>query len=125
MDSQTTHGEQSTGIDTVEEGLRKTLYLCYALYGLSYVFGGLPAIVAIIINYIKRRDAEKYPLLAAHFTWQKNTFWAGLVIGIVGLFTFFLLIGFPIIIGGGVWMLYRSIKGWIFLAEGKQLYPTS
>ncbi|SNS16867.1 Uncharacterized membrane protein [Humidesulfovibrio mexicanus] len=111
--------------DMRENGLRKTLQLCYALFGLGYVCGGIPAIVAVIIDYIKKDDAIGYPLLQEHFRWQINTFWVQLGIGIVGAMTLLFVIGFPILIIGFCWGLYRAIKGWIYLSDGRSLYGYS
>lgn len=53
----------------------KTLTLVlYILYIAAIFSAGLLAIVALIINYVKRRDVEG-TWLASHFTWQIRTFW--------------------------------------------------
>lgn len=108
-----------------ERGVRTTLQVCYILYGLSYVLGGVPAIIAIIIDYIKKDDAENYPTLRQHFTWQINTFWGLLALGVVGCLLLLVGIGFIILFAGWCWGMYRAIKGWIYLSGGRSLYGDS
>lgn len=110
------------GFDMRERSLSSTLSLCYILYGLSYVFGGLPAIIAIIVDYVKKDDAIGYPIFEEHFQWQINTFWGLIALGIIGLITFLAGIGILILIFGFFWGLYRAIKGWIYLSDGRSLY---
>ncbi|MEJ2394215.1 MAG: hypothetical protein P8Z77_05420, partial [Candidatus Thiodiazotropha sp.] len=60
--------------------------------------------------------------LASHFTWQIRTFWYGLLWGAIGLISHFFLISYLILLANTVWILYRIIKGWLRLSEGKALY---
>ena len=70
--------------------LRYTNWI-YGLHALSIALGllgsqsvafrfvfGLPSIVAVIMNYARRADAEGTPF-AAHFRWQIRTFWFALL----------------------------------------------
>ena len=84
----------------------------------GFVFG-LPSLVAVFLNYLKRGDVRG-TCLESHFRWQIRTFW----------FTFFWLmfyglliitiIGIPIawimIAILGLWVGYRVIRGWVALA---------
>jgi uncharacterized membrane protein len=92
-------------------------HIIYALYALSFLTGGLTAIAAIIINYIKR-DEVKGTLLESHFNWQMRTFWWGLLWGVIGLITMPVGIGFVILAANAIWLLYRIIKGWLRLNDG-------
>ena len=65
--------------------LRNLTLINYALYILS-MFGGITALVAIIINYIKR-DEVRGTYLESHFDWQIRTFWWGFV-GVALSFSF-------------------------------------
>ena len=81
---------------------------------------GWPSIIAVIINYVKRKDvAGTY--LDSHFSWQLRTFWFALlwvliawllIVTIIGA-----LIGVPLLLVVGVWVLYRIIRGWVALAN--------
>jgi len=67
-----------------EEAIKsaKTLTtIIYALYAASY-FVGITAIVAIVINYIKKEDVAG-TFLESHFRWQIRTFWFGLLWGVL------------------------------------------
>lgn len=92
----------------------------YALYAASIVFG-ITCIAAIIMNYIKKDDvAGTY--LESHFRWQIRTFWFGLLWGVVGLATILIFIGWLVLIASSIWYIYRIVKGWLRLNDGKAMY---
>lgn len=91
----------------------------------SFIFG-IPSIVAVVMNYVKRGEARG-TYLESHFSWQLRTFWfaalwtllAFLVSGplmlvLVGFFTFAVAV-FVI----GVWIIYRVVRGWLRLKDGQ------
>ncbi len=81
----------------------------------------MTAIVAIVINYVKKEDvAGTY--LESHFRWQIRTFWYGLLWAAIGVVTYLLLIGIVILFVDFVWFLYRIIKGWLYLNENRPMY---
>lgn len=109
----------------------------YALHALSLVIGafgsatvigaflfGWPSIVAVIINYVKRSEAEG-TYLESHFRWQIRTFWYALlwtvVVGLLGALLAIVLVGFAIWIVGlfalGLWAIYRIARGWMRLSD--------
>lgn len=92
----------------------------YALYGAS-VFVGVTALVAIIINYIKRDDMVG-TLFASHFRWQIRTFWFGLLWAVLGVLTLLLIVGWFILAANGIWLIYRVVKGWLYLNDNKPMY---
>ncbi|WP_027366335.1 DUF4870 family protein [Desulfocurvibacter africanus] len=100
-----------------QEPLRKIVLVCYVLYAAS-LFVGVTGIVAIVVNYLKRTEAEG-TWLESHFTWQIKTFWYSLLIGVVAFITFFFLIGWFVAIAGFVWFIYRIVKGFLAFNEGK------
>jgi uncharacterized membrane protein len=103
-----------------EAALKSLTVLVYALQ-IAGFFVGLTFVAGIIINYVKRRDVEG-TWLESHFRWQIRTFWFGLLGCVSGLALLVVLVGIPILMGAAVWVLYRAIKGWIELSEGKPLY---
>jgi len=103
-----------------EFALKRLTALVYALQIAGY-FVGLTFVAGIIVNYVKRKDVEG-TWLESHFRWQIRTFWFGLLWCGIGLALLVVLVGVPILIGAAVWVLYRAIKGWIELSEGKPLY---
>ncbi|AJZ74951.1 hypothetical protein EIL82_09490 [Pandoraea apista] len=101
--------------------MRKLTHVLYALYALFWLTGGVTAIVAIIINYIKRDDATG-TLYASHFTWQIRTFWWSVAWGVLGVALAVVMVGFAILWVLGIWTLYRIVKGWLYLNDNKPMY---
>lgn len=94
--------------------------IIYALYAAS-VLVGITAIVAIIINYVKKEDVAG-TWLESHFRWQISTFWFGLLWAIIGFVALFFVVGGFILVANGIWILYRIIKGFLRLNDNKPMY---
>ncbi len=90
-------------------GLRQLTLINYILYALGG-FTFITAVVAIIINYVKREDAVG-TIYESHFTWQIRTFWWSLLWAVVGMTLLLLVIGYPILVAAGIWAIYRIVKG--------------
>ncbi|GLU34461.1 hypothetical protein WKR88_23710 [Trinickia caryophylli] len=105
-----------------ERSMRTLTHVLYALYALHWFTGGISGLVAIIIDYLKRTDAEGTPY-AAHIQWQIRTFWFGVLGYLVGGALVFVAIGFIVIAAVSIWMLYRIVKGWLYLYDNKPLEP--
>jgi uncharacterized membrane protein len=116
-------------------------HLVYALHALSILTGvttaativgafvfGLPSIIAVIINYVKRGEARG-TFLESHFRWQIRTFWFALLWCVIGGMLFITLVGIPLAIGvffgAGVWAIYRITRGWLALRDGKPMYTNT
>lgn len=108
------------------------IWLGYILYALTPFFGGIPAIVAIIINYIKRADARSGcgdALLHNHMQWQISTFWITLLLiaaaVLASVLLFFSVVGailiYPLWIGLLIWYAYRLIKGMLAINGGRMV----
>ena len=105
---------------TENERSAKTLTtIIYALYAASFLFG-ITAIVAIMMNYIKKEDVVG-TFLESHFTWQIRTFWFGLLWMVIGGITVFILIGWLILGVNTLWIIYRIVKGWLNLNDNKPM----
>lgn len=118
-------------------GPRAWAHVMYGLHALSALSGiltsatvvgafvfGWPSIIAIIIN-VATKDQVRGTWLATHWRWQWRSFWfAALWLMIAGLL-FITLIGIPTallaIIGTGVWVLYRVIRGWLALLDRRAM----
>jgi len=116
-----------------------TVTLCvYALHSLSLLIGittaatiigafvfGVPSIVAVVINYVKRGEARG-SYLESHFRWQIRTFWFALLWCVIGGMLFITLVGIPLALtvffGAGVWAIYRITRGWLALRDRKPMY---
>ncbi len=112
----------------------------YALHAFSLLVGiltaatvvgtfltGWPSILAVILNYVKIGEARG-TWLESHFRWQIRTFWFGLLwVCLCGLFVVMTL-GIGILIAWlplgivGLWFVYRIVKGWLALKDGRPMY---
>jgi len=108
-----------------EEKLKSLRTLTTVIYGLQAAgfFIGLTWIVAVVINYVKREEVAG-TLLESHFAWQIRTFWWGLAAAVVGALLMIVLVGWLVWVAAGVWLIYRIVKGWLFLNDGKPLPAT-
>jgi uncharacterized membrane protein len=95
--------------------------LIYGLYAASIIVL-VTSIVAIILNYVKRDDVVN-TIYESHFRWQIRTFWFSLLWCFVAFASFITIVG-PFIIGSFafIWFVYRIVKGWLRLTEGKPMY---
>lgn len=104
----------------VEKSAKTLTTIIYALYAASLLVG-VTAIVAIIMNYLKREDVAG-TFLESHFRWQIRTFWFGLLWGVLGMLTFFIVIGGFVMLANAIWIIYRIVKGWLRLNDNKPMY---
>jgi len=132
-----------TDIDAVVEaagppqGMVTLTHVMYGLHAFSAITGlmsaalvvtafltGWPSIIAVIMNYVKRSEAAG-TFLDSHFSWQLRTFWFALLWVVIGWLMIVTIIGavigVPILLGVGVWVLYRIARGWINLANRRPM----
>ena len=112
--------------------------LVYALHSLSLLVGittaatvvgafvfGVPSIIAVVINYLKREQAQG-TFLESHFRWQIRTFWFALLWCMIAAFLFVTIVGIPlaliVVFGAGLWAIYRIARGWLALRHRKPMY---
>ncbi|MFA5627711.1 MAG: hypothetical protein WCX90_10105 [Thiohalomonadaceae bacterium] len=111
---------ESAELQEKMNSLKTITTVVYVLQAISF-FLGITAIVAVVINYVKKDDVQG-TWLASHFRWQIRTFWFGLLWFIIGAITSFVMVGFAVLAINAVWVIYRIIKGWLHLADGKEMY---
>ena len=102
-----------------EKSLKTLTTVVYALQAAGFLVG-ITWIVAVVIDYVKR-DEAKGTWLESHFSWQIRTFWWGLLWGALGVITFLILIGWLILVADAIWIIYRIVKGWLYLNDGKPI----
>jgi uncharacterized membrane protein len=102
-----------------EKSLKTLTTVVYALQAAGFLVG-ITWIVAVVIDYVKR-DEAKGTWLESHFSWQIRTFWWGLLWAVVGAITFLVLIGWFILAADTVWIIYRIVKGWLYLNDNKPI----
>lgn len=117
--------ERTTTVDTERDAahLAKAKRLTKTIYALQAIglFIGLTYVAAVIINYIKLDDVRG-TWLDSHFRWQMRTFWFSLLWGAIGIITYLIFIGYLILAVDGLWVIYRIIKGWLYLEDNKEMY---
>ena len=119
---------------------RRVAHVIYALHAASIVTGaigavtvvfafltGWPSIIAVILNYVYRRDVRG-TWLEAHFRWQIRTFWFGVLwVALCGVFVVatlgigLLLAWIPMAVVG-LWFIYRIARGWLRLMDRRSPY---
>jgi uncharacterized membrane protein len=116
-------------------------HVVYALHALSLLIGvttaativgafvfGVPSIIAVVINYLKRDEATG-TFLESHFRWQIRTFWFALLWFVIGAMLFATFIGIPLALGvwfaTGLWAIYRIARGWLALRDRKPMYTNT
>ena len=102
-------------IEKSEKTPPTAVYLCYAA---SFLYG-FTMIVGVIIAYLSRGGATG-KWYCSHFDYQIFLFWKSLgwfLLGVV--LSFFFGLGVLIIVATYLWVLFKIIKGWRLLAEGK------
>jgi len=126
---------EQPGPEPADEGLIAWTHVIYGLHAASVVIGitsaafivtafvfGVPSIVAVILNYLKRAEARG-TFLESHFRWQIRTFWFTLLWCAIGGLLFATVVGalvaIPLFLGVGIWVIYRVIRGWLALRDGK------
>ena len=123
---------------TRESSLISWTQAIYALHAFSLVMGivgvativgafltGWPSLIAVVLNYVKRSEVRG-TWLESHFRWQIRTSWYALLWAAVGLMAMLTIIGFFVALGiwfvTGIWTIYRIVKGWLALKDGRPMY---
>jgi uncharacterized membrane protein len=99
--------------------LKTVTAVVYALHAIGF-FSGITWIVAVIVNYVKLDDARG-TWLESHFRWQIRTFWWGLLWGVIGSVLLLILVGWLVLAAAGIWIIYRIVKGAMYLSENRPL----
>ncbi|MCP9759706.1 hypothetical protein EGI20_10365 [Aquitalea sp. S1-19] len=106
-------------VGTGDRRLNNLALLVYAIQAIS-LFTGLPMLVGLVINYLKMPDVRG-TLYESHFRWQIRTFWWMLLWTIVGGALTWILVGFAILGIAWLWFVYRIVRGFITLNDGKAI----
>jgi uncharacterized membrane protein len=122
---------------TARDNLVGLTHLIYALHAFSALMGvissaavvtafltGWPSLLAVILNYVKRSEVRG-TWLESHFSWQIRTFWWALFWVVAAFVLFMTIVGIPLallmFVGTGLWVLYRIVRGWLALSDGRQI----
>ena len=102
-----------------EKSLKTLTMVVYALQAVGFL-NGITWIVAVIINYVKK-DEVRGSWLESHFRWQIRTVWWGLLWGVIGTVLVLVLVGWLILAAVSIWIIYRIVKGWLYLNDNKPI----
>lgn len=106
--------------DTRSPADRTVMHVLYFLHTVAWASMGTLAVIALIVNYIKRSD-ELDAFYASHHSYMIATFW-WTVLWLVVTSPLYLLFFLPGVIANSVvllWYLYRCIRGWLRFTEGR------
>ena len=103
-----------------ETSLKRLAMIVYALQAASLFTGTLTLFAGIIINYVRREDVQG-TWIESHFRWQIRTFWFTLLWLVLGVATLIFLVGKGILLAATVWLIYRIVKGWLYLSEQRPM----
>lgn len=94
--------------------------IVYGLQAASLLTGSLTLFAGVIINYVRMEDVQG-SWIESHFRWQTRTFWYTLLWLLIGSVTTLILIGWAILLAGSLWLIYRIVKGWVYLSEQRAM----
>lgn len=111
--------------------------ILYILYIVAIFSGGIFALVALVINYVKL-DSVRGTIFESHFRWQIRTFWWYLIWTILAFVPYFFLFFtmdnanafagvavsatifcVAVLFISWVWIVYRAIRGIIALNDNQ------
>lgn len=125
---------QSTQVPARQPPVNAAL-LVYALFAVAALVGvashgfplfapllGIVGVVAIIVAYVKRDEAQG-SWVQSHFRWLVRTFWWSLLWAMLGAVVFITLIGIPIAFAiwaiDTIWVIYRVIRGYLYFHDSR------
>jgi len=112
---------EKTVITAKNDNSQKTITaVVYTLQAVSFLLG-ITFVVAVIINYVKKDDVNG-TWLESHFRWQIRTFWFSVLWSSMGLFLSSFAVGYLLLSANAIWIIYRIVKGWLNLNDGKKMY---
>lgn len=108
-----------TRFDDKQSGDRAVMHLLYGLHTVAWASAGSLAVIALIVNYIRRGD-EADVLYVDHHNYMIRTFWwtVLLLLALSPLWLFVLpgMVAYGIV---GLWYLYRCLRGWLRFTDNK------
>lgn len=103
-----------------ETSLQRLATIVYALQAVSLFTGTLTLFAGVIIDYVRWEDVQG-SWIESHFNWQIKTFWYSLLWLVIGVVTTIFLVGWAILLAASIWLIYRVVKGWVYLSEHRPM----
>ena len=108
-------------LDTnVKESDYTFMLVAHVLMAASILTGGLAAIAAVIMAYIKQGEVRG-TYLESHVKYLIETFWWSLALGVIGGILTLVFVGLFVLLGGFIWFVYRCIMAIVRLSERKAI----
>ncbi|WP_224728284.1 DUF4870 family protein [Cysteiniphilum sp. JM-1] len=92
---------------------------CHLILYIVGLFTGITALIGLIMAYVKRNEHDVSPALKTHFDFQIKTFWYGLIYLILSIVLAFIIVGYLLYIWWVIWLVVRTIKGFMALDSDK------
>lgn len=112
---QPTGGEQAAVAMSEQE--KNSLNLIYILYFVGFVFP-ITSLVGFIMAYLRRGEYTD-EMGAAHLTWIIRTTWWSILWMVIGAVLSMVIVGFFVMAAAYIWVIYRFVKGYMRLRDGK------
>ena len=113
-----------------DDSLKTIGHISYALHAIVAIGAVLPAfqpsivllVVAFILDLVKRDDARG-TWQESHFSWRiRSVLWAGILYVVtIPLWLLFVIPGWIAWVIISIWFLYRVVRGWLALNDGKPM----
>lgn len=105
----------------IPENERRNLTVVWVLYLATLFTGSLTAWIGIVVAHIKRGDAQSHEGYES-YTYAIYTFWGAFIASLVGIALTVIGLGYFILMGTGLWFIYRSIKGLLRTNDNRSPY---
>ena len=113
MSDQLTTGG-ATAATSPDQG--KTANIVYILYLVGIIIG-ITGLIGLIMAYVNRSSAPEW--VQTHYRFQIRTFWIGLLIGVIGVVTSVIIIGWLILLFYVIWLIIRCVKGMGYISKAQ------
>lgn len=99
---------------------KKTLMLVYAMMGGGIIF--FPLFIAGFVISLVKRSSSTSAIAADHHRWLIRTFIVGMIVGAIGFALSLVVVGCFVLLANVIYLIYRIVKGWICLSDGRSVY---
>lgn len=106
-------------LDTTLGGNKSSITVVWGLM-LANVLVPFLGLAALILAYVRRADASDSPAALSHYNKAITLFWLSLAGYILGAMLWLFIIGIPIVIAVGIWVLVVAIKGLTRALDGRE-----
>jgi uncharacterized membrane protein len=101
------------------ESDRALVLACYVLHLIGAI-AGLPSVIALVLNYLKRADVDS--TLGSHHRWMIRSFWWTFAAVFLGALTWWVFVlGWLICAAAWLWYVYRHLRGLVRIISGEPM----